>query len=242
MISKDDYLKTIKIGILGESSVGKQLLARKFCKESNFDFNLSSIGIEYFVTKRILSDGNKYKITILDTTGQERFRSISLNSIRSYDGSILMYDITNRKSFYLIDEWIENIYDIFDKDYPLVLIGNNCDLEDKREVSIEEGIEAAEKLYTIYFETSAKEGINVEKPFDELLNKIINNKKFKENRKESSNNIVLNNRTKGKVKYKGKYKIKDKGKYKEKEKEKGKEKEKEKEGKGKDKKINKFLF
>jgi small GTP-binding protein len=87
-----------------------------------------------------------------------------------------MYDITNRNSFNSISEWTSNIYEIKNHDFPLVLIGNKCDLKDDREVSEEEGLETAEKYKTTYFETSAKEGINIEKPIDELLNNIIKKK------------------------------------------------------------------
>ena len=96
-----------------------------------------------------------------------------------------MYDITKIESFDSISEWVKNIYQLQDNDFPFILIGNKCDLADKRVVSEEEGLEAAEKYKTTYFETSAKEGINVEKAIEELLNKII--KKNEENSIDSKN-------------------------------------------------------
>ena len=173
MGDKNDNLEIIKIGFFGDSSVGKTYLARKYVKDKNLDYTLSTTGVEYYTTKRNLSDGNQYKITIYDTAGQERFKSISINSFRHCDGVILMYDITNRDSFHSISEWVKNMYDAKDKGFPFILIGNKNDLKDQREVSEEEGLEAAEKYETKYFETSAKNGINVEKSIDELLNKII---------------------------------------------------------------------
>ena len=93
-----------------------------------------------------------------------------------------MYDITNRESFNSISEWIKNIYEMQNKDFPLILIGNKLDLKNQREISEEEGTKEAEKYKTEYFETSAIEGINVEKPFDELLNKIISKNRLKKNK------------------------------------------------------------
>ena len=95
----DDNLTEIKIGCLGDSSVGKTLSAKEYVKDRKLDYTLSTLGVEFLKTKRILSDGNKYKVIIYDTAGQERYRSLSLNSIRHCDGVILMYDITNRESF-----------------------------------------------------------------------------------------------------------------------------------------------
>ena len=97
-------------------------------------------------------------------------------------------------------EWIKIIYDEKDKGFPFILIGNKNDSKHQREVSEEEGLEAAEIYETIYFETNAKEGINVEESFDELLNKIINSKKFKEKREKRLDNIRLNVQKKEKLK------------------------------------------
>ena len=173
-MTDDDNLSEIKIGCLGDSSVGKTLLAKKYVKDptlkefwvstselpfsiyNKIDYTISTIGVEFLKTKRILSDGNKYKVIIYDTAGQERYKSLSLNSIKHCDGVILIYDITNRESFKSISEWIKNIYDIKDNDFPLILIGNKCDLKVQREVSTEEGLEAAEQYKTKYFKQMLK--------------------------------------------------------------------------------------
>ena len=198
MENNDIIFKNIKIGCFGESSVGKTYFAKNYIKDIKDGFDLATVGVEYFITNRILSDGKKYKIKICDTAGQERYRSLAINTIRRCDGIILMYSITNRKSFELISEWINNIYDLKDRETPIILIGNKCDLEDQRKVSREEGMNTAEKYKTIYFETSAKEGINVEEAIDVLLNKIINKKKGEKEKKD--NNLKLDSKKKNKKK------------------------------------------
>ena len=195
MIEKDDNLKTIILGCFGDSTVGKTYLIKKFVNDIiNIESNLTTVGVEYYTTKRNLSDGNQYNIIIYDTAGQERFRSLSLNSIRHCDGVILMYDITNKDSFNSISEWVTKIHDIKDKNFPFILIGNKYDLKDQRKVSEKEGLEVAEKYKTLYFETSAIEGINVEKAFDRLLNKIISKKiiKIKSIKLDKRKSIVKN--------------------------------------------------
>ena len=208
MTDKKDYgqkVETIKIGSLGNSEVGKT----QFCKiytnsKNNSSLNLTTVGFEFYTKEKILSNGKKYKINIYDTAGQEKYRSLSLNSIRNYDGVFLMYDITNFKSFDSISEWIKNIYEKKDENYPLILIGNKCDLKDGRKVSEEEGLETAEKYKTKYFETSAKEGINVEEAIDELIKKIITKKEEEENSKDKKDNSIKLDKSKSinKVKYK----------------------------------------
>ena len=162
-------------------------MQRKYVKYHS-DFDLSTVGVEYFMTNKILSDGKKYRIKIFDTAGQERYRSLCLNTIRCCDGIILMYDITKKSSFDRISKWIENINEL-KKNCPFVIVGNKFDLAGKREVSKEEGLEAAENYKTVYFESSAKEGINVDNPFEELSNRIIHKKNLEKEKKD--NNLQL---------------------------------------------------
>ena len=201
----DQKVETIKIGSLGNSDVGKTQFSKKYTNSNyNSSFNLSSVGFEFYTKEKILSNGKKYKINIYDTAGQEKYRSLSFNSIRNYDGVFLMYDITDFKSFDSISEWIKNIYEKKDENFPLILIGNKCDLKDEREVSEEEGLETAEKYKTKYFETSAKEGINVEEAIDELIKKIITKKEEEENSKDKKDNSIKLDKSKSinKVKFK----------------------------------------
>ena len=188
--NKDNQIvESIKIGSLGNSEVGKTYLTRKYTNSNNLDLNLITVGIDFYTREKIFCNGKKYIIKIYDTAGQERYKYVSLNSIRNYDGVFLMYDITDFKSFDSISEWINNIYEIKDHNFPFILIGNKCDLEDQREVSKEEGLETAEKYKTSYFETSAIEGINVEEAIDELVNKIIKIKEEEEISKDEKKEI-----------------------------------------------------
>jgi len=196
----DNKLEKIKIAIFGESSVGKTHFSRTYTNGVNSDLTLPTVGIDSFCINKILSNGKKYKIIIYDTAGQERYRSLSLTVVRRCDGIILMYDITKKNTYDSIKEWYNSIYEVTG-DINLILIGNKCDLKDKRVVSEEEGLKEAQNYKISYFETSAKDGINVEKSLDDLIEKIIakkdekfKNKKNKKN-EEEDNKIQLDART-----------------------------------------------
>lgn len=158
---------TIKIIILGSSSVGKTcILQRGF--ENEFNQNaLSTIGID-FKTKFFKFDDTKIKVNYIDTAGQEKFRAISVNYLKGTDGAVLVFDITKKETYQLIGTWLDDINNNNKMSIGKMLIGNKADLEDEREVSKEEGEQLAKLLDCKYYETSAKTGQNVNEALDEI--------------------------------------------------------------------------
>ena len=158
---------TIKIIILGSSSVGKTcILQRGF--ENEFNQNaLSTIGID-FKTKFFKFDDTKVKVNYIDTAGQEKFRAISVNYLKGTDGAVLVFDITKKETYELIGTWLDDIRENNKMSIGKMLIGNKADLEDEREVSKEEGEQLAQMLECKYYETSAKTGQNVNEALDEI--------------------------------------------------------------------------
>ena len=158
---------TIKIIILGSSSVGKTcILQRGF--ENEFNQNaLSTIGID-FKTKFFKFDDTKIKVNYIDTAGQEKFRAISINYLKGTDGAVLVFDITKKETYQLIGTWLDDINNNNKMSIGKMLIGNKADLEDEREVSKEEGEQLAKLLDCKYYETSAKTGQNVNEALDEI--------------------------------------------------------------------------
>mmetsp|Transcript_1640 Transcript_1640/g.2274 ORF Transcript_1640/g.2274 Transcript_1640/m.2274 type:complete len:153 (+) Transcript_1640:140-598(+) len=110
-------------------------------------------------------DGKRIKLLIWDTAGQERFRTITTSYFRGAQGILLVYDVTNRKSFDAIRNWIAQIEVHSDVNVFKVLIGNKCDYEDKRVVSLSEGELLAKEYGIKFFETSAKQNLNVDAAF-----------------------------------------------------------------------------
>ena len=120
---------------------------------------LSTVGINKVDTKFKLNDGKEIKLIIWDTAGQERFHSIAITSVKNSQGIILVYDITNRKSFEDLNMWINDINNATDK-ASIILFGNKCDLQN-RQVSKEEGMRYKnDQGLDLFMETSAKTGYN----------------------------------------------------------------------------------
>ena len=158
----------IKLLALGNSTVGKTAYLLRNT-ENTFKPSLPTIGIDSRLKKIELENGKKVNAKFYDTSGQERFHSLSANFIKRADGIILMYDITNRESFDTISKWLDDIIDYKERDFPIILVGNKCDLENERKVPKEEGESFANKLNVKFYETSNKDGINIEESSRELI-------------------------------------------------------------------------
>ena len=177
-ISEGNYNYLLKFIIIGDAAVGKSnLLVRYTSGQFKEEYQLT-IGVEFGSNDVIIGD-NTYRIQIWDTAGQENFRSITRSYYKNTACAIIVYEISNKKSFENISSWIEECKNSAPKSILMVLVGNKCDLEDNREVTEEEGREFAEKNGMLFFETSAKTGKNVEELFKQSV-KVID-QKIKEN-------------------------------------------------------------
>ena len=157
-----DYL--LKYIIIGDAAVGKSnLLLRYVHGQFKPEYQLTS-GVE-FGAKNIEIDSKMFRIQIWDTAGQENFRSITRAYYKNSVCALVVYDISSRDSFNNVMSWIEDCRNQSPKTIFIVLVGNKCDLEDKRQVTYEEGKELADKNELLFFESSAKDGINVDDIF-----------------------------------------------------------------------------
>ena len=173
MDKKINELEKFNVMTLGNSSVGKTSYILRYTEKTFEEVYLTTLGID-FKTKIIkLPNNQKYRIDYYDTAGQERYKSISLNAIKNTQGVILMYDITNKKSFDAITKWMKDIIEAKGQDFPIVLLGNKCDMEQERQVTKDEGEKLAQKYNLSFFETSNKTGKNIEEAGLELINKIL---------------------------------------------------------------------
>ena len=174
------------IVLLGDSKAGKQQLINRYAKNQYGGVYMTTVGID-FQDKIIEIEDKKVKLQIWNSA--ERFRNVAKSYLESTQGFLLVYDITDKESFEKLDFWMELIKNNSQKNIKLVLVGNNCDLSDKRQVSIEEGEAFAKKNNMKFFEASPKDGTNVNELFFCLANEIyqdksisndINNKKTSE--------------------------------------------------------------
>ncbi|CAN0301070.1 unnamed protein product [Ectocarpus sp. 12 AP-2014] len=154
----------IKLLMIGDSGVGKTCLLLRYANDSFSQTFITTIGIDFKI-KNIDLDSKRIKLQIWDTAGQERFRTITTSYFRGAQGILLVYDVTDKKSFNSIRNWVAQIQQHADVAVNKILIGNKCDMDEDREVSREEGAQLAAEYGIQFFETSAKNDINVEKGF-----------------------------------------------------------------------------
>lgn len=164
-----DYLT--KVIIIGDAGVGKTCLLLRFCEGEFISSHMPTIGLD-FKLKTVQIDNKKVKLQIWDSAGQERFKTITQTYFRSSDGVILSYAVNDRDSFNNVEDWIGQVKKHAGEDVSMVLVGNKTDMPG-RCVEYEEGEKLA-KLYNIqFFETSTKEGDNVQSVFQTMLRCII---------------------------------------------------------------------
>ena len=194
MDDDDDFEENerrINLMILGNSKVGKTCFILRYTDNIFQEVYLSTIGID-FKTKTETVNNKQYKIYLYDTTGQEKYKSIALNIIKNAQGIILMYDITDRKSFESIPDWIKSVKDAKGSNFPMILLGNKLDKEDVRVIKEKEGKELADEYKIKFFETSNKTGTNIQEAGMALVNEIlkINNLENRESKLSKSNTIL----------------------------------------------------
>ena len=165
---KDDTLR-LKLLLLGEADIGKTSVMERYVNNC-FKNYLPTIGLD--IRKKFL-EINKCDIdvTINDTPGQERFRSLTKMLYKGADGILLGFDLTNKHTFETINYWFEQIEQNKNKDFPvnLVLFGNKCDKKEEIVVNNDD-IELLKKKYNFqYFATSAKDGTNVQNAFEYII-------------------------------------------------------------------------
>merc|ERR1711931_530461 len=164
-----DYM--FKLLIIGNSAVGKTSFLFRYADDSFTSAFVSTVGIDFKV-QTVFRNDKRIKLQIWDTAGQERYRTITTAYYRGAMGFILMYDITNEESFRAVADWAGQVKTCSWDNTQVVLVGNKCDMEEERVVTYEQGKKLAESLGFAFFETSAKDNINVRGAFDKLVDVI----------------------------------------------------------------------
>ncbi len=165
-----DYI--FKVLLLGDSSVGKTCFLLRYSDDTFVENHISTIGLDYRLKMINLSDNKIIKMQIWDTAGQDRFRAITKNYYKGAHGIILMFDVTSTMSFNNIKNWLLQIKENSSDKILIVLVGNKVDAINRRVVSKDDADKVAREYNLSYFETSAKDNLNVQETFSFLTKEI----------------------------------------------------------------------
>jgi len=166
-----DYL--FKLLLIGDSGVGKSCLLLRFADDTYTESYISTIGVDFKI-RTIELDGKTIKLQIWDTAGQERFRTITSSYYRGAHGIIVVYDVTDQESFNNVKQWLQEIDRYACENVNKLLVGNKCDLTNKKVVDYTSAKEYADQLGIPFLETSAKNATNVEQAFMTMAAEIKN--------------------------------------------------------------------
>ena len=196
-MSKNQDLK-LKIILVGDSSVGKSSILLKYDSNTFLDIYNATIGMD-FIYKDVQVDGIKIKLQVMDTAGQEKYRSMIPSYFKGVDGIFLVFDLSQRSSFDSLDNWIKIIGNYFNiTPNNLILLGNKSDLSEIRAVDKEEIDTFKDKNKNIeYREISTKNKEEVDSVFEDLVKLILKDKPELNSIKGSK----LNNQTTRKKKF-----------------------------------------
>ncbi len=174
MSSSYDFL--FKIVVLGEGAVGKTAVVTRFSHGFFRTDYKTTIGSQFAVKNIDITDnsGSRYtvKLQIWDVAGQSRFQILRPMYYRGSSGGILVYDVTRRRTFIVLEEWLRELEKAIGKQIPLVLVANKTDLPD-RVIEPSEGRKFADEHGMPYLESSAKTGEGIVDIFEELAKTLV---------------------------------------------------------------------
>ncbi|KAG1175532.1 hypothetical protein G6F70_004681 [Rhizopus microsporus] len=180
-MSKASFLREYKIVIVGGGGVGKSALTIQFIQSHFVDEYDPTIEDSY--RKQCVIDEETALLDVLDTAGQEEYSAMREQYMRNGEGFILVYSITSYLSFEEVNTFYQQIRRVKDRDFfPMILVGNKCDLEGERQVSNQEGKDLAKSFGCPFNETSAKQRIHVDDVFYDVVREIRRMNKEQEGR------------------------------------------------------------
>ncbi|KAL8672662.1 MAG: hypothetical protein Q9168_002903 [Polycauliona sp. 1 TL-2023] len=165
------FLREYKLVVVGGGGVGKSCLTIQLIQSHFVDEYDPTIEDSY--RKQCVIDEEVALLDVLDTAGQEEYSAMREQYMRTGEGFLLVYSITSRQSFEEIMTFQQQILRVKDRDYfPIIIVGNKCDLDGERQVSRKEGEDLARSFGCAFIETSAKSRINVEMAFYDIVREI----------------------------------------------------------------------
>lgn len=182
----NQLMREYKLVVVGGGGVGKSAMTIQFIQSHFVDEYDPTIEDSY--RKQCTIDDEVALLDVLDTAGQEEYSAMREQYMRTGEGFLLVYSITSRNSFEEISTFYQQILRVKDKDFfPIILVANKCDLEHERQVSTHEGRELAKQFSSRLIESSAKQRINVDESFYNLVREIRRFNKEAHNQSQGGN-------------------------------------------------------
>ena len=161
--------RVYKIVVIGEAGVGKTSIVRRYCEGTFLEGYKTTIGSDFYAKYLRCSDGSPLILSIWDLAGEDRFSFVMENFLKGARGALLVFDLTRKRTFIRLADWLSTLHKSVNKPLPIILIGNKSDLLDSRFVNAEEAKAYAENNGIFYYETSAKSNWNIEQIFYNLI-------------------------------------------------------------------------
>lgn len=162
----------IKLVLLGEANVGKTSLVYRFIENKFRENYKSTLGVNLLKKDMQITEYGEVSAQIWDLGGQESFKSLRQLYLEGANGALLVYDMTSKKSFEKLDEWVQSFIEARN-DAPIILIGNKSDLKKQIKISESESRKYANANKMEIIITSAKTGQNVEQAFVQLAKRTL---------------------------------------------------------------------
>ncbi len=193
----EKYNYIFKIILIGNSGVGKSSILKRYIQKVFEDNYSCTIGVDFFMKSITIGD-KTIKLQLWDTAGTEKFRSITTGYYRGANAALVVFDLTSKQSFASLNEWIQNYYKFSNPDSVknVVILGNKSDLTEKREVTDEEINDFIKDNNIKFFETSAKDGKNIDECFTHMSEKLIEQYDNKENELVKRKDLITNDNLK----------------------------------------------
>lgn len=172
MLQESEPEYSIKLLVLGDTSVGKSNYIYRFTEDKFSDNHMSTTGLD-LKNADIIIDDKKIRVQLWDTAGEEKYRSITKTLFLRVQGIITIFDITKEETFINLKSWINSIKEECGNNMPILIIGNKCDLTEYRVVKKETAYKYAKKEKIEYIETSSKTGENIKNSVDIICSKVI---------------------------------------------------------------------
>ena len=189
--SEDPSLKEefkFKVVIVGDSSVGKTNLVKRFMNNTFIKDSKATVGVE-FMSKTFIVNKKVFKVELWDTAGQERYKAITAAYYKGAKGAMIVYDVTSKSTFDNVDKWCNELRMKGSNNIDIIMIGNKTDLKDNIVINSDMSQEKGKFLQIPVMETSALDSSNVKEAFYLLIQEMYLSFINKENNNAKSDSI-----------------------------------------------------